>query len=179
MEYREAKESPEHWQDFENLCLKPWRPRDIDAKKHCLRGPPQAGVDIFGRDPKTGGRVGIQCKQREQCSQLALTIPKIENEIRRAESIEQLGRGLAAQEQVRQLGEQRCALGHFTVDLFSSSGHNSPRGRMAPSLPSWRSLGPAGVGLTARQKRSAIPRSPCSELTRVSNAITVSRVKAP
>jgi hypothetical protein len=66
MEYREATAPPDRWQDFEDLCLKLWRPRLIDAKKHGRSGQPQAGVDIFGRDPQTEGWVGIQCKQKGQ-----------------------------------------------------------------------------------------------------------------
>lgn len=63
MDYREAKAPPDRWQDFEDLCLQLWRPRLIDAKKHGRQGQPQAGVDVFGRDPKTGARWGVQCKQ--------------------------------------------------------------------------------------------------------------------
>ncbi len=64
MKQRPDQPPPAHWQDFEDLCLKLWRPRLIDAKKNGRAGQPQAGVDIFGRDPKTDGWVGIQCKQR-------------------------------------------------------------------------------------------------------------------
>ena len=42
-----------NWQGFEDFCLKLWRPRLIDAKKNGRAGQAQAGVDIFGRDPKT------------------------------------------------------------------------------------------------------------------------------
>ncbi len=49
MERRTDPSPPAHWQDFEDLCLKLWRRRLIDAKKNGRSGQPQAGVDIFGR----------------------------------------------------------------------------------------------------------------------------------
>ncbi len=62
---REDRPPPANWQDFEDLCLKLWRPRLIDAKKNGRSGQPQAGVDIFGRDPKieeVAGRHDCECR---------------------------------------------------------------------------------------------------------------------
>ena len=60
MERRKDHAPSGNWQDFEDLCLKLWRLRLIDAKKNGRAGQPQAGVDIFGRDPKTEAWVGIR-----------------------------------------------------------------------------------------------------------------------
>ncbi len=46
----------------------------------------QAGVDIFGRDPKTEAWCGIQCKQRGQWPKKVLKSREIETEITQAES---------------------------------------------------------------------------------------------
>ena len=79
---------PAPCQDFEARCLKLWRPRLIDAKKNGRAGQPQAGVDIFGRDPKTEEWVGIQCKQRGQWPKKVLTVGEIEVEVEQAEGFQ-------------------------------------------------------------------------------------------
>ncbi len=84
MERRKDHVPPAQWQDFEDLCLKLWRPRLIDAKKNGRSGQPQAGVDIFGRDPKTEAWVGIQCKQKGRWPPKVLRIRQIKKEIRKA-----------------------------------------------------------------------------------------------
>lgn len=119
---------PAHWQDFEDLCLKLWRSRLVDAKKNGRAGQPQAGVDIFGRDPKTETWVGIQCKQRGQWPEKVLTVGEIEAEVEQAESFEPplscfivattSPRDAAMQRFVRELSDERRAEGNFTVDLL-------------------------------------------------------------
>jgi hypothetical protein len=129
MERRKDHAPPANWQDFEDLCLMLWRPRLIDAKKNGRIGQPQAGVDIFGRDLKTKGWVGIQCKQKGQWPPQILTIVQIEVEIQQAESFEPpLSRFIVAttaprdtktQEFVRKVSARRSAEGRFSVDLFA------------------------------------------------------------
>jgi len=58
---------PKDWQAFERLT------RDLFQRLYSNRhfdlngrsGYPQGGVDVYGTDPGTGGRVGVQCKGRE------------------------------------------------------------------------------------------------------------------
>ena len=129
MERRKDQVPPAHWQDFEDLCLKLWRPRLVDAKKNGRSGQPQAGVDIFGRDPKTEAWVGIQCKQRGRWPPQVLTIQQIKHEIRRAASFKpQLShfivattaqRDVKCQEFVRRLGCWRRKAGNSSVDLYA------------------------------------------------------------
>ena len=129
MDCRRDHSPPAHWQDFEDLCLKLWRPRLIDAKKHGRVGQPQAGVDIFGRDPKTEEWVGIQCKQRGQWPQKVLTVGEIKAEVERAERFEPplsnfivattAPRDVEAQRFVRDLSDRRRWEGKFSVDLFA------------------------------------------------------------
>ncbi len=129
MERRKDQAPPANWQDFEDLCLKLWRPRLIDAKKNGRAGQPQAGVDIFGRDPKTEKWVGIQCKQRGQWPKKELTVGEIEAEVEQAESFEPplsqfivattAPRDVKTQEFVRDFCDRRRANGGFSVDLFA------------------------------------------------------------
>ena len=129
MERRKDYAPPANWQDFEDLCLKLWRPRLIDAKKHGRSGQPQAGVDIFGRDANTEAWVGIQCKQKGQWPKKALAGGDIEAEVELAESFKPpLGhfivattapRDVEAQRFVRELSDRRRAERKFTVDLFA------------------------------------------------------------
>ncbi len=129
MERRKDHAPPAHWQDFEDLCLKLWRPRLIDAKKNGRSGQPQAGVDIVGRDPKTEAWVGIQCKQRGRWPKKVLTTGEIEAEVEQAEGFEPklshfivattAARDVEAQRFVRELSDRRRAEGKFTLDLFA------------------------------------------------------------
>ncbi len=128
-EYKEDLAPPSHWQAFEDLCLKLWRPRLVDAKKNGRSGQSQAGVDIFGRDPKTEAWVGIQCKQRGQWPKKVLTVGEIEAEVEQAEAFEPslshfiiattAPRDVEAQRFVRELSDRRQAKGKFSVDLFA------------------------------------------------------------
>ncbi|MCP3960403.1 MAG: hypothetical protein GY719_21370 [bacterium] len=129
MDRRRDHSPPARWQDFEDLCLKLWRPRLDDAKKNGRAGQPQAGVDIFGRDPTTEAWIGIQCKQKGRWPPTDLKIPQIEEEIRKAESFEPpvshfiiattAERDVRSQEFVRELSDRRRAEGKFSVDLFA------------------------------------------------------------
>ncbi len=129
MERRKDHPPPSHWQDFEDLCLKLWRPRLIDAKKNGRSGQPQAGVDIFGRDPTTEAWVGIQCKQKGRWPKKVLTVGEIEAEVEQAEGFEPLlsrfivattaPRDVEVQRFVRELSDLRRAEGKFSVDLFA------------------------------------------------------------
>ncbi len=129
MKRRTDHEPPAHWQDFEDLCLKLWRPRLIDAKKNGRTGQPQAGVDIFGRDPKTDEWVGIQCKQRGRWPKKDLTTGEIKAEVEQAESFEPAllhfivattaPRDAEVQKFIREFSDGRRAEGKFTVDLFA------------------------------------------------------------
>lgn len=129
MERRKDQVPPANWQDFEDLCLKLWRPRLIDAKKNGRTGQPQAGVDIFGRDPKTEAWVGIQCKQKGRWPPKVLKIRQIKKEIRKAAKFKPplshfiiattAERHGKSQEYVRRLRFWRRKSGKFSVDLFA------------------------------------------------------------
>ena len=129
MEQRKDHAPPANWQDFEDLCLKLWRLRLVDAKKNGRSGQPQAGVDIFGRDPKTEAWVGIQCKQRGQWPKKVLTVSEIGAEVEQAEGFEPplshfivattAPRDVEVQRFVRELSDGRQAEGKFSVDLFA------------------------------------------------------------
>ncbi len=120
---------PAYWQDFEDLCLKLWRPRLIDVKKNGRSGQPQAGVDIFGRDPKKEAWVGIQCKQKGRWPPKVLTIRRIKDEVRKAAKFKPplsqfiiattAQRDVKSQEFVRRLDYWRRKSGNFSVDLFA------------------------------------------------------------
>ncbi len=129
MKRRKDHAPPANWQDFEDLCLKLWRPRLIDAKKNGRAGQPQAGVDIFGRDPKTEAWVGIQCKQKGRWPPKSLTIRQMKEEIRKAAKFKPplshfiiattAVRDGKSQEFVRRLGTWRRKAANFSVDLFA------------------------------------------------------------
>ena len=129
MHRRKDRTPPANWQDFEDLCLKLWRPRLIGAKKHGRSGQPQAGVDIFGRDPKTEAWVGIQCKQRGQWPKKVLTASEIETEVEQAERFKPplshfivattAPRDAEVQRLVREMSDRRRSKGRFQIDLFS------------------------------------------------------------
>lgn len=129
MDRRRDYAPPANWQDFEDLCLNLWRSRLIDAKKHGRAGQPQAGVDIFGRDPKTETWVGIQCKQKRRWPKKVLTVREIEAEAEQAESFEPplslfivattAPRDVETQRFVRELNDRRREEGKFSVDLFA------------------------------------------------------------
>ena len=128
MDRRKDHAPPANWQDFEDLCLKLWRPRLVDAKKNGRAGQPQSGVDIFGRDPKSEAWVGIQCKPKGQWPPRDLTIAQIKNEIRRAAMFKPrlshyiiattAPRDARSQEFVRRLNYCRRKGDTFTVDLY-------------------------------------------------------------
>jgi formylglycine-generating enzyme required for sulfatase activity len=130
MKYRGDPTPPRDWQDFEDLCLGLWRPRLLEPKKHGQSGQRQQGVDVFGRDPTTGGWVGIQCKQKGQWPPKALTIAQLKDEIRKAEAFRPAlshfivattaKRDAKLQAFVRRLSERRRKTGReFTVDLYA------------------------------------------------------------
>ncbi len=99
------------------------------AKKNGREGQPQAGVDIFGRDPKTGGWVGIQCKQKGRWPPKVLKIRQIKDEIRKAAKFKPplshfivattARRDVKSQEFVRRLGYWRRKAGNFSIDLYA------------------------------------------------------------
>jgi hypothetical protein len=129
MKRREDHPPPANWQDFEDLCLRLWRPKLTDAKKNGRAGQPQAGVDIFGRDPENDGWVGIQCKQRGRWPPKILSIRQIKAEIRRATRFKPplsqfiiattAQRDTKSQEFIRRLGNWRQKAGRFSVDLYA------------------------------------------------------------
>ncbi len=129
MERRADNAPPANWQDFEDLCLKLWRPKLVDAKKNGRSGQPQAGVDICGRDPKIEAWIGIQCKQKGRWPPKVLTIRQIKDEVRKAAKFRPplsqfiiattAQRDVKNQEFVRRLGYWRRKAGNFSVDLFA------------------------------------------------------------
>ncbi len=128
-EHKVDRAPPKHWQDFEDQCLKLWRPRLVDAKKNGRGGQQQAGVDVFGREPKSGDWWGIQCKQRTRWPPRALTVGEIEQEVAQAEGFKPklahfivattAARDAKTQTFVRQLSDRRRAQGKFSVDLYA------------------------------------------------------------
>lgn len=129
MEYRKDLSPPRDWQAFEDLCLSLWRLKLLNIKKNGRAGQAQDGVDIFGKDPNTGGWVGIQCKQKSQWPRQRLTELQVKDSVLCAESFSPSlmhfivattdRRDESVQRFVREFSDRRRRAGAFTVDLFA------------------------------------------------------------
>ena len=82
---------PSNWQDFEKLCKLLWGEIWIcedTIKRHGRQGQNQHGVDVFAYVEKYAGYCGIQCKGKDDYTNVQLTEREIDAEIEKAKSFE-------------------------------------------------------------------------------------------
>ncbi len=134
MKAPEQLRRPEHWQNFEELCLKLWgaiwnKPEEIELNSSNSQG--QDGVDIYCRVDSENGYVGIQCKNLKEeklnGKHNNIILSDIEKEITKAERFEPaLKRFIIAtsaekdgeiQKSVRIINEERIAQNKFPVEI--------------------------------------------------------------
>lgn len=78
---------PSNWQDFEKLCKLLWGEIwmcEDTIKRHGRQGQNQYGVDVFAYVEKYGGYCGIQCKGKDDYTNVQLTESEIDAEIEKA-----------------------------------------------------------------------------------------------
>lgn len=116
---------PRSWDEFEDITCSAAKNRweNPDFSRHGRQGQRQDGVDIYGEDDK-GNLVGIQCKNTWD----GIKLKTIEDEVVKAESFQPSLKCLyvattadtdqALQKSVRELSEERKALGKFAVAIM-------------------------------------------------------------
>lgn len=81
---------PRDWQCFEDLCLDLWKRiwSDPYGQKNGRGGREQNGVDICGRDHRTGRLEGVQCKGKDNYSKRRVTVKELQKEVEKAKGFE-------------------------------------------------------------------------------------------
>lgn len=90
---KKSIQKPENWQDFETLCKKLWGeifeiPHEI--KKNGRSGQIQNGVDVYGIPKGEDKYIGIQCKGKDNYTNVKLTELEIDTEIEKAKNFKPL-----------------------------------------------------------------------------------------
>lgn len=137
---------PRDWERFEEICLALWQDIWTDplAMKNGRRGQKQSGVDIYGRPSGTDAFWGIQCKGKDQGYGNVLNFAEVVEEVKKAVGfsprlasyiiITTAPRDAQLQLQVRELSEERTAVGSFPVTVLAWEDVQSLIGRHRPVL---------------------------------------------
>lgn len=122
---------PQHWQQFEDLCLTLFRHvwGDPRAQQNGRSGQPQAGTDISGQPRHEAGRWhGVQCKGKDAGLGAMVTIAELEREVEKAKGFSPaLGEWILAtsgpkdakvEQRAREISEAHSKDGLFRVRVF-------------------------------------------------------------
>lgn len=128
---KKTMRKPEHWQDFEDLCKKLWGEiwECPSIKKNGRIGQSQHGVDVYGVPKGEIDYCGIQCKGKDDYTNVQLTEDEIDREIQKALTFEpKLKRFIFAttankdakiETYIRKKDVESRTHGDFSIELYS------------------------------------------------------------
>lgn len=123
--------APADWQAFERLTRDLFSAiwDDARAQLNGRTGQPQAGVDVFGTNARTGGLEGAQCKGKDARYGHSVTVDELRDEVKKALTFTPalthyylVTTGVAdvkVQEEARRINEAHKQAGLFGVDVYS------------------------------------------------------------
>jgi hypothetical protein len=123
--------APADWQAFERLTRDLFSAiwDDPRAQLNGRTGQPQAGVDVFGTNARTGGLEGAQCKGKDARYGHSVTVDELQDEVKKALTFTPalthyylVTTGVAdvkVQEEARRINEAHKQAALFGVDVYS------------------------------------------------------------